>query len=55
MGQRNLKYICESYFGLDANEIKKLKKLDGRWVQINRTYPKSILSEKYACLPSLID
>ena len=55
MGARNLKYICESYFGLDANEIKKLKKLDGRWVMINRTYPKSILSEKYACIPSLLD
>jgi len=55
MGNRSLKYILESYFGLDNKEIKKLKNLEGRWVQINRTYPKSILSEKYACLPSLID
>ena len=55
MGQRNLKYITEQYFGLSPNEVKKLKKLDSRWVMINRTYPKSILSEKYACLPSLIE
>ena len=55
MGQRNLKYITEQYFGMSPNEVKKLKKLDSRWVMINRTYPKSILSEKYACLPSLIE
>jgi hypothetical protein len=55
MGNRSLKYILESYFGLDNKEIKKLKNLEGRWVQINRTYPKSILSEKYACLPALLD
>jgi len=55
MGARNLKYICEQYFGLSPEEVKKLKKLEGRWVQINRTYPKSILSEKYACLPALLD
>ena len=55
MGNRSLKYILESYFGLDTKEIKKLKGLEGRWVQIIRSYPKAVLSEKYACLPSLID
>ena len=55
MGNRSLKYILESYFGLDNKEIKKLKNLEGRWVQIIRSYPKGVLSEKYACLPALLD
>lgn len=55
MGNRQMKYLLEGYFGLDNKEIKKLKKLEGRWVQICKTYPKCILSEKEAFLPSLMD
>jgi hypothetical protein len=55
MGNRQMKYLLEGYFGLDSKEIKKLKKLEGRWTMICKTYPKTILSEKEAFLPSLID
>jgi hypothetical protein len=48
IGGRNLKYICDGYLGMSKEEIKKLKKLDSRWITVQKTYPKVILSEKEA-------
>ena len=46
LGGRALKYLLENYFGLDKDQIKKLKKLQSRWVTIIKGYPMTILSEK---------
>jgi adenosyl cobinamide kinase/adenosyl cobinamide phosphate guanylyltransferase len=46
VGGRNLKYMLDSYLGLDKEQIKKIKKLNSRWTTVVKTYPKVILSEK---------
>jgi len=46
MGGRSLKYLLDSYLGLDKKQIKKIKSLDSRWVTILKTYPKMVLYEK---------
>ena len=48
LGGRSLKYLLEGYFGLDKNQIRKLKKLDSRWVTVVKGYPMTVLSEKEA-------
>lgn len=48
IGGRNLKYICDSYLGMEKEQIKKMKKIESRWLTIHKTYPKVILSEKTA-------
>jgi len=48
IGGRNLKYICDSYLGMDKEQIKKLKKINSRWITVVKSYPKVILSEKQA-------
>ena len=45
-GGRTLKYLLESYMGLDKEQIQKVKRLQSRWVTVCKTYPKCILSEK---------
>jgi hypothetical protein len=45
-GGRTLKYLCESYLGLDKEEIKAVKNLPSRWVCVMKTYPKVVISEK---------
>ncbi len=39
MGSKPLKYLLDSYFGMNKKEIEEVKKLDSRWVTITRTYP----------------
>ena len=39
MGNRQLKYLLGEYMGFSKDEIKKLKKCNGRWVSICKTYP----------------
>jgi chromosomal replication initiation ATPase DnaA len=39
MGGRSLNYLLESYYGLDKEQIKKIKGIQSRWVTITRTYP----------------
>lgn len=53
MGGRALKYLLDSYLGLDKKEISRVRKLKSRWVTIFKTYPKVVLSEKecYICTP----
>jgi len=46
MGNKPLRYLLGEYLGFDANEIKKLKKCNGRWVTICKTYPMTFFDEK---------
>jgi hypothetical protein len=46
LGGRALKYLLENYFGLDKDQIKKLKKLQSRWVTLIKGFPMVVLSEK---------
>jgi hypothetical protein len=55
MGNASLKYLCDAYLGLDKKEIAQLKKLEGRWVTITRTFPKVVFSEQYIYIPSARD
>jgi energy-coupling factor transporter ATP-binding protein EcfA2 len=48
LGGRSLKYLLDSYLGLDKEQIKRIKKLQSRWVSILKTFPMVILSEKEA-------
>lgn len=53
LGGRAIKYLLDSYLGMDRNQIKKLKKLESRWVTILKTAPKIILYQNGAyCLIS---
>jgi hypothetical protein len=45
-GNRSLKYLLDSYLGLDKAQIERIKKLEGRMVTVCKTYPKLVLSEK---------
>ena len=45
-GGRTLKYLLESYMGLDKEQIQKVKRLPSRWITVCKSYPKCILSEK---------
>lgn len=46
LGGRSLKYLLDSYLGLDKDQIKKIKSLDSRWVTVTKTYPQVVISEK---------
>jgi hypothetical protein len=48
LGGRSLKYLLDQYLGLDKEQIKRIKKLDSRWVTILKSYPMVVLSEKEA-------
>jgi len=41
-----MKYVCDSYLGMDKTEIEKIKRLDSRAVTVLKTYPKVVVSEK---------
>lgn len=46
MSIRGLKYLLESYIGLDKADISKVKNLPGRSVSYIRGYPRALVSEK---------
>ena len=46
MGTRALKYLCESYLGLDQAQIKRIRKLKTRACTIIKAYPKICVSNK---------
>ena len=46
LGGRSLKYLLESYLGLDKCQIKKIKSLKSRWVTVIKSYPQVVISEK---------
>jgi DNA helicase HerA-like ATPase len=49
-GNRALKYLLDSYLGLDQKQINRIKKMNSRAVSIIRGYPMVILSDKEALL-----
>ena len=48
LGGRSIKYLLDNYFGLDRDQIKRIKKLNSRWVCINKGFPMSVVSDKEA-------
>jgi adenosyl cobinamide kinase/adenosyl cobinamide phosphate guanylyltransferase len=46
MATRSLKYLLESYMGMDKTEIKKIKNLPGRSVTFVKSFPKCVVSDK---------
>jgi hypothetical protein len=46
LGSRVLKYVLDNYLGLDKKTIKKITKLESRWISIIKTYPMVCLYEK---------
>jgi Cdc6-like AAA superfamily ATPase len=46
LGGRSLKYLLESYLGLDKEQIQKIKSTPSRWVTVIKTYPQVVLTEK---------
>ena len=47
-GNRALKYLLDSYLGMDKSHIAKLKKLKSRAVSVIRGYPQVVLGEQEA-------
>lgn len=54
-GGRTLKYLMDSYLGLDKAEIAHIKRLPSRWITVLKTYPKVVVSEKDIFLLSSLD
>ena len=48
LGGRSIKYLLDNYFGLDREQIKRIKKLNSRWVCINKGFPMSVVADKEA-------
>ena len=46
MNGRSLKYLLETYLGMDKHEIKRIKSLQGRAVSFIKTFPKVVVSDK---------
>ena len=46
LGGRSIKYLLDNYFGLDKEQIRKIKSVNSRWVAINKTYPMCVVSDK---------
>jgi len=46
LGGKSLKYLLDNYFGLDKDQIKKIKKLNSRWVTIQKGFPMIVMSDK---------
>ena len=55
LGGRSLKYLLESYLGFDREQVKRIKKLNSRWVSILKTFPMVVLSEKEAYVLNIED
>ena len=43
---RGTKYLLENYIGVDNEEIKKIKKLESRWITVYKNYPNCVLGER---------
>ena len=46
IGSKKLKYLCDSYLGMNKEEINKVKNLDSRCITVLKSYPKIIIAEK---------
>ena len=49
-GNKSLTYICDQYLGLDKEQIKMLKKIEGRWINIVRKHPRCMFTLKSASM-----
>jgi hypothetical protein len=48
LGGKAMKYLLDNYFGLDKDQIKKIKRLNSRWVTIQKGFPMCVISDKEA-------
>lgn len=48
LGGRSIKYLLDNYFGLDKEQIRKIKRLPSRWVTIIKGFPMIVLYDKGA-------
>ena len=55
LGGKAMKYLLDNYFGLDREQIKKIKKLNSRWVTISKGCKMSVMSEKECFVLNLHD
>jgi hypothetical protein len=55
LGGRSLKYLLDNYLGLDKEQVKRIKKLQSRWVSILKTFPMVVLSEREAFVLNIED
>jgi energy-coupling factor transporter ATP-binding protein EcfA2 len=55
LGGRSLKYLLDNYLGLDREQVKRIKKLQSRWVSILKTFPMVVLSEREAFVLNIED
>jgi hypothetical protein len=46
MGNKKLKYLLENYFGMDKEQIEKLRTVDSRWVTIFKSYPRIVMGQQ---------
>ena len=46
LGGKAMKYLLDNYFGLDKDQIRKIKSLHSRWVTIQKGFPMLIMSER---------
>jgi len=42
---KGLKYMCETYLGLDKNDMKKIRATNSRWCCYMKHYPNAIMTE----------
>ena len=50
-----IKYVLETYGGLDKKDVSKLLKLPSRWITVKRTYPGAIVYQSGAFLTGSIE
>lgn len=55
LGGKTSKYLLDGYLGIDKNQIKRLKKVNSRWVTILKTYPMMCLSDNEAWIINSTD
>jgi hypothetical protein len=46
MGNKKLKYLLENYFGMDKEQIEKVKNIESRWVTIFKSYPRIVMGQQ---------
>ena len=46
LGGKSMKYLLDNYFGLEKEQIKRIRNLNSRWVTIQKGFPMLVMSEK---------
>lgn len=52
VGERTLKYILDTNYGMSKDQIERIKKLKSRWVTIVQSYPMVVVHENGAYIPN---